>query len=81
MMQACNPAVLFVILFYFSLTSLLKQCEFVWLHCKQIHQLLFCLIPDKVAAQGVFAAFRIVAFLISNHQLSPITMCHQGNQD
>lgn len=27
---------------------------FVWLHCKQIHLLLFSCISDKVGAQGVF---------------------------
>lgn len=32
---------------------LLKQRGFVWLCCKQIQQLLFCCIPDKVAARGV----------------------------
>lgn len=31
---------------------LLKQRGFVWLCCKQIQQLLFCCIPDKVAARG-----------------------------
>lgn len=29
--------------------------EVVWLHCKQIHQLLFCCFPDKAAAEGVLA--------------------------
>lgn len=38
---------------YFWLTSILKQ--FAWLHCKYIHQLFFCWISDKVAAQRVFA--------------------------
>lgn len=33
--------------------------EFVWLHCKQMQQLLFCYIFDKVAAQGVFALIKL----------------------
>lgn len=41
---------------YYRLTSSLKQCEFVWLHYKQIHHLFVCCIPDKVAARHMFAA-------------------------
>ncbi len=34
--------------------SLLKQRGFIWLCCKQTHQLPLCCISDKVAGQGVF---------------------------
>lgn len=33
-----------------------------WLHCKQIHQLLFCCISQTVFAQEKFASSRILEF-------------------
>lgn len=35
--------------------SSFRQCESVWLLCKQGHLLLFCCIVDRIAAQQVFA--------------------------
>ncbi len=37
-----------------------RQHEFVWLHCKQIHQLLVCRISDKAAAQRGLSAVTTV---------------------
>ena len=38
------------------LTSLLEQGKFVWLWCKQIHQLFFCCVSNKLAAERAFPA-------------------------
>ena len=44
---------------YLCLTSLFKQQEFGWLCCKQIPQLPFRCISDKVAAQlGIWSIIR-----------------------
>ncbi len=58
-----------------ALLSLLKKHEFIWLHCKQIPQLLFCCIPavtkatTGVAKSGLITTLMFLFF--SNPKTSP----------
>ncbi len=40
----------------YTRTKLDSRLHFVWLRCKQINKLLFCLIHDREATEGMFAA-------------------------
>lgn len=70
------------LLLQLQLTYLLKQCEFVWLHCKRIDQLLLYCTSDRVA-QRVFAAAGIQGPIVLNHNCCYPSNhgCCQVNQD
>lgn len=57
-----NPIVVAFLIDFF-----MKTPEFIWLHCKNKHKLVFYFIPYKVAGPGVFAG-------MLNH-----TCCYHGN--
>ncbi len=46
----------------------LLRHEFVWLHCKQIHQFLFCCIYDKIAAPRIQGLVVLIAVTTGNHR-------------
>lgn len=50
---------------------LLTWCEFVWLHCKRIHQLLLSYVSDKLAAQWAVILNHIAVTMVTRHRVSP----------